>query len=63
MISLATMANDELADLYCALFAEHVNLVRHAPFPDPQYVTDLEDDIRRIHEEIAARGMFEYEAA
>lgn len=63
MNPLQDMANDELADLYCALSAEYVDLVRSSPFADPLYVTALEYDIHRIHGEIAARGLFEVEAA
>jgi len=62
MNPLQGMANDELADLYCSLCSEYVDLLRLAPFPDPQYLNDLENDIRRIHGEIAARGLFEVEA-
>ncbi|MFI8660726.1 hypothetical protein ACIGKR_12110 [Rhodococcus qingshengii] len=62
MNPLQGMANDELADLYCTLCSEYVDLSRLAPFPDPLYVSALEYDIHRVHGEIATRGLFEYEA-
>ncbi|MGW6658855.1 hypothetical protein [Rhodococcus sp. NPDC055024] len=62
MNALQGMANDELADLYCALCSEYVDLVRSSPFADPLYVAALEYDIERVHGVIAERGLFEVEA-
>ncbi|WP_182263449.1 hypothetical protein [Rhodococcus sp. UFZ-B548] len=62
MNPLAPIANDELADVYCALCSEYVDLIQLSPI-DPQYITDLKADISSIHNEIDARGMFEYGAA
>lgn len=61
MNPLAPIANDELADLYCALCSEYVDLVLLSPI-DPLYIADLQADISSIHKEISARGMLEYEA-
>lgn len=57
MESFATMSNEELADLYCALRCEYVDLRAQVPFPDPEYFTALDERSNRLHEEMAKRGM------
>ncbi|MBX9150084.1 hypothetical protein [Rhodococcus qingshengii] len=51
------MSNEELADLYCALRCEYVDLRAQVPFPDPEYFTALDERSNRLHEEMAKRGM------
>ncbi|KZL33211.1 MULTISPECIES: hypothetical protein [Rhodococcus] len=57
MGSFATMSNEELADLYCAVRCEYVDLRAQVPFPDPEYFTALDEQSNQIHEEMAERGM------
>ncbi|NMM90877.1 hypothetical protein B2J88_42280 [Rhodococcus sp. SRB_17] len=57
MTLLATMSNEELADLYCALRCEYVDLMVMIPFPDPRYFAALDEAAHRIHAEMAVRGM------
>lgn len=57
MESFATMSNEELADLYCALRCEYVDLRAQVPFPDPEFFTALYERTHQIHEEMSERGM------
>lgn len=57
MESFATASNEELADLYCALRCEYIDLWEELPFPDPAYFTALDERSNRVHEEMAERGM------